>query len=375
MLVLENTIFTFNQFPTNNVGEYDDSFDPTLMDDYTQNSYTFTADKVDYDDICPSPGIVETTTTTTNEEESTSPVRRHRFSICKANDPQAIIAYRRLSNACSSIVPSPNTAINQSYPSTPYIPTTHLFDDKKEDRKISSIDEKESSTLNLENSLFLNASTSCPNILSSQTESMSPRSRMSPTDKVFKEYSSPFHTILSPTTFRPILTPDQIIDNVENNSGKDIDEQFRLFNYVEEEDDDLDDDSLPSALNSCTQLYNIKDSYNDIPMLNPDLRLNSSNNIRNSEIVTSNHPMYIQERKRIENDRVKGEEKNEEDDENYQLSIEKVRQRAELESKIIKSIEKAKAEKKIKTYSQNVQGLYNLWKDNLGIGFKSILRE
>jgi len=365
MLVLENTIFTFNQFPQNNVGEYDDTFDPILMDDCTQNNqsqFMFTPDKIDYDDYCPSPGIVDSN----DNNEGSSPVRRHRFSICKANDPQAIIAYRRLSNACSSIIPSPNTTIvnmGQSYQSTPYIAPPLLFDD----RKINSINGGIGSTSpTLENGVFLNPNTSCPNVISSQPNEsyvLSPRAKLT-TPNCQKEIQSPFHTILTPNTFCPIMTPYQIIDNVGENSDNDLDEQFRLFNYNEEDEDDFDDDSLPSGLNSNSQL-NSRDNSNDIVLLNPRIRLNSNNNIRNSEIVTSNS---------IVNNAKKSKESREEIS-IIKLPVERVRRRSELEIKIMESIEKAKIENKIKTYSQNVQGLYGLWKDNLGVGFKSILRE
>ncbi|OUM68180.1 hypothetical protein PIROE2DRAFT_4183 [Piromyces sp. E2] len=372
MLVLENTIFTFNQFPQNNVGEYDDTFDPTLMDDYTQNNpnqYMFAPDKIDYDDYCPSPGIVDSSN---DNNEGNSLVRRHRFSICKANDPQAIIAYRRLSNACSSIIPSPNGTIStvnigQSYQSTPYIAPALLFDDKRDDRKISSINECAGSTSpTLDNSIFLNASTSCPNIISSQPNDsyvLSPKGKLT-TVNPQKEMQSPFHTILTPNTFGPIMTPYQIIDTVGDNGVHDLDEQFRLFNYNEEDEDLYDDDSLPSALNSNSQL-NSRDNSNDIVLLNPRIRLNSNNNIKDSEIVTS-YSMV--------NSIKKPKESNNETT-IIQPPTEKVRRRSELEIKIMESIEKAKIENKIKTYSQNIQGLYGLWKSNLGVGFKSILRE
>ncbi|KAL6611742.1 hypothetical protein U3516DRAFT_813377 [Neocallimastix sp. 'constans'] len=408
MLVLENTIFTFNQFPNNdNVEEeYDNTFDPILMDDYTQNPnpYSFVADKIDYDDYCPSPGIIDT-----QNEENISPVRRHRFSICKATDPQCIINYRRLSNACTSIIPSPNgnnisnsgnNIISASFPNTPYtIQPPLLFDDRKEDKKIPVINEFEGTgTPTLENSIFLNISRSYPNVTTpggggetsmfkfndrnnDRTNDINNNNQSNnQSNNNFKSIASPFHTILTPNTFKAVLTPDQIIDNTYNN--RDLDDQFRLFNYTEEDDDDDDDDdSYPSALNSNGQI-NIDDGEGMI-MLNKNLQFNSKNNIKNSEIVTSISYEYNKNSKNITNNDVQGnrnigrkeEDGEEEEEEDFKASIEQIRERAELESKAVESIEQLKIEKKIKTYSQNVQGLYGLWKDNLSIGFKSLLRE
>jgi len=273
MLVLENTIFTFNQFPANNTGEYDETLDNTLMDDYTQSPFPLVHEKSDYDENCLSPVMDE-------NNESNSPVRRHRFSICKAHDPQAIIAYRRLSNACSSIAPSPNVN-HQSVPGTPYVtpPPPTLFDDHK---KGWSNEEQGNVSPTLENSHLINASTSCPNlVINTDTDDINNNLSLSPNSNI-KEESSPFHTILTPNTFKAILSPDQIIDNSRN-----LDDQFRLFNYVEGDDDeDSDDDSLPSALNSNNQLDFDEDC--DITLLNSRIRLNSNNNIKNSEIVTIN---------------------------------------------------------------------------------------
>ena len=343
MLVLENTIFTFNQFPANNTGEYDETLDTTLMDDYTQCPYPLVHEKSDYDENCLSPGMDET-------NEGNSPVRRHRFSICKANDPQAIIAYRRLSNACSSIVPSPNIN-HQSVPDTPYV-TPPLTDDHK---KGSSNEEQGNVSPTLENSHLINASTSCPNlVINTDTDGLNSNLNQSPNSNI-KEASSPFHTILTPNTFKAILSPDQIIDNSRN-----MDDQFRLFNYVDEdEDDDSDDDSLPSALNSNNQLDFDEDC--DITLLNSKIRLNSNNNIRTSEIVTINQQPKDSLMKRLDKISRSEESKN---------LVEKSTPKKELKPKYMNEAN----EELIKSYSQNVQGIYGLWKDNYNLGFKSILR-
>jgi len=347
MLVLENTIFTFNQFPANNAGDYDDPLDNTLMDDCTQNTQPtqpLILEKVDYDDSCPSPGILDSPV---ENNEGNSPVRRHRFSICKANDPQAIIAYRRLSNACSSIVPSPN--VNQpSIPNTPYITPPPPFYDRI---KKSSTEEQENVSPTLENSHYFN--TSYLN-LTIDTNNIN-----TDHDNQLKEATSPFHTILTPNTFNAVLSPDQIIDNSRN-----LDDQFRLFNYVEDDDSD-DGVSLPSVLNSNNCL---NDFYNDssITPLTSNIQFNSDNNIKNSEIVTSDQPETNESQlKNCDND-IKERSNNNEPTilNNLKSSQEELK---------IKSIDKVN-EEMIKSYSQNVQGLYGLWKDNLNIGFKSILR-
>ncbi|ORX45234.1 hypothetical protein BCR36DRAFT_585841 [Piromyces finnis] len=366
MLVLENTIFTFNQFPQNNIGgEYNDNFNSTLMDDYTQdnqnyqNQYIFTPDKIDYDNYCPSPGIIDTSN---ENNEGNSPVRRHRFSICKANDPQAIIAYRRLSNACSSNVPSPGMNIGQSYQSSPYIAPPLLFDDnKKDERKISNENLK-----NAENNFSFNSSTSCPNIISNQRDEsyvLSPVSKKTSISYNQKETQSPFNTILTPNTFGPIMTPYQVIDNVSYNDERDLDEQFRLFNYIEEDENDFENESLPSALNSNSQ---INDNSNcDIALLNTRIRLNSNNNIKNSEIITSNPTI---------NDIKKTNDQDYEYEDNDKTPMDKICHRSKIEFKI-ELVEKANIDDEIKEYSQNIQGLYGLWKNSFGIGFGTILRE